>query len=116
MAALADAGPSVGVRAESRSEFATMTDRSTGVHYELTGERVVLGRLKACDICLQDRIASREHAALEREGAGWVLLDLGSTNGTLVNDEDISRVRLRDGDVITIGVTELDFREAGVAL
>ena len=102
-------------RAEPRSEFATLTDRSTGQCHELDAERYVLGRIKACDICLQDHNASREHAVLEREGAGWVLQDLGSTNGTLVNGEEVGRVRLRDGDVIIIGVTELDFRDAGTA-
>jgi len=94
--------------------FATLTDRSNGTRLELKGQRLVVGRLKACDVCLQDHNASREHAVLEREGAGWVLVDLGSTNGTLVNGEAIDRVRLLDGDVITIGVTELDFHDAGV--
>jgi hypothetical protein len=101
---------------EVTSRFATLTDRSTGRRLELDGDRFVLGRLKGCDICLQDHNASREHAALVREGAGWVLEDLGSTNGTLVNGEEIDRVRLRDGDVVTIGVTEFDYRDAGVVL
>lgn len=102
------------IAAEPVSAFATLTDRSSGKRYELADERYVLGRLKACDICLNDHNASREHAALEREGAGWVLEDLGSTNGTLINGAETGRVRLRDGDVITIGVTELDFHDAGV--
>jgi pSer/pThr/pTyr-binding forkhead associated (FHA) protein len=71
----------------------------------------VLGRLKGCDVCLEDRNASREHAALEREGEDWVLVDLDSTNGTLLNGESVRRAVLRDSDVITVGVSELVFRE-----
>jgi hypothetical protein len=77
----------------------------------LEGERVVLGRLKNCDICVADANASREHAALEREGVGWAVVDLGSTNGTLVNGESVQRVRLRDGDTITVGTSELVYHE-----
>ncbi len=74
---------------------------------------MVIGRLKTCDICLADANASREHAALEREGAGWALVDLGSTNGTLLNGERTARARLQDGDTITIGTSELTYHEPG---
>jgi len=92
-------------------ELPTITVPGTGHDVALTGERMVVGRLKACDICLGDNNASRQHAALEREGTGWALVDLGSTNGTLVNGEPVDRVRLRDGDVITIGISELTYHE-----
>ena len=84
-----------------------------GIEHDVvvTGERMVIGRLKACDICVQDKNASRQHATLEREGNGWALVDQGSTNGTLVNGNLIDWTRLRDGDRITIGVTELVFHE-----
>jgi pSer/pThr/pTyr-binding forkhead associated (FHA) protein len=77
----------------------------------LSGDRAVVGRLKACDICLADANASREHAAFEREGTGWAIHDLGSTNGTMLNGEPVSRQRLREGDVVVIGVTELVYHE-----
>lgn len=96
------------------SREATLTFRDTRQRLVLSGERMVIGRLKTCDICLQDANVSREHAALEREGSGWALVDLGSTNGTLLNGERVSRTRLRDGDVMTIGVSELTFNEPGV--
>lgn len=97
--------------AQQRSGIATITVPGTGHDVALTGERMIIGRLKACDICLGDNNASRQHAALEREGNGWALVDLGSTNGTLVNGESAHRVRLRDGDVITIGISELIYHE-----
>ncbi len=92
---------------------ASVTIRGTEQVFPLEGERYVLGRLNACDICLPDANASRDHAELRREGAGWALADLGSTNGTLVNGAVIDTVRLRDGDLITIGITELVYRETG---
>ena len=98
-----------------RSDVATLRILETDDELPLTGDRLVLGRLKSCDICLDDRNASRQHAAIEREGAGWLLVDLESTNGTLVNGEPADRVRLRDGDVITIGVSEIVFHEAGAS-
>lgn len=84
-----------------------------GVEHDvvLASDRMVVGRLKACDICLPDKNASRQHAAIEREGTGWALRDLGSTNGTLLNGEPVDRARLRDGDRITVGITELTFHE-----
>jgi len=92
-------------------EPATVTVKGINRTIALTGVRAVVGRLSTCDICLSDVNVSREHAAFEREGAGWALRDLGSTNGTSVNGQKISRQRLREGDAIDIGVTELVYHE-----
>ncbi len=78
----------------------------------LRGDRMVVGRLASCDVCLADANTSRQHAAFVREGSGWRIEDLGSTNGTLVNGERVDSLRLRDGDVVVIGVTELLFHES----
>lgn len=92
--------------------IATVTIAESGHDIALSGERMVLGRLKRCDICLSDANASREHAVFEREGTGWRLVDLGSTNGTYLNGKRVGDpVRLRGGDVITIGVTEIVYNE-----
>ena len=97
---------------EAASEpIATVTVRGVDHDVVLRGARVVVGRLQACEICLADVNVSREHAAFEREGAGWALRDLGSTNGTIVNGERITRQRLRDADLIAIGITELVYHE-----
>lgn len=110
--ALFDAAETVDdASAAGPSAIATVTIPGVQHDVALTGERMVLGRLKACDICLADANTSREHAALEREGRGWAVVDLGSTNGTLVNGERIDRVRLLNGDIITVGITELIYHE-----
>jgi len=54
--------------------------------------------------------ASRQHARIRRTEDGFVLADLGSTNGTLVNDVPIQEHVLDNGDRITIGETVLEFR------
>lgn len=79
----------------------------------LGDEQTVIGRLKSCDVCLGDANASRQHAAIEREGSGWVLIDLGSTNGTLLNGAPVDRERLRDGDIITVGISRIAYHESG---
>lgn len=102
----------VAVRALQREPgIATITVPGIEHDVVLSGDRMIVGRLKACDICLPDKNASRQHAALEREGSGWTIADLGSTNGTLLNGEPVERERLKDGDHVTIGITDLIFHE-----
>lgn len=73
--------------------------------YPLEGDRVCLGRSSAAELCFaEDAGLSRQHLALEREGNDWVVQDLGSKNGTLVNNVPLkARLLLRPGDRITAG-------------
>ena len=77
----------------------------------LTTSLVVIGRSRECDIHVDDGNVSRRHCEVTQEGpTTWTVADLGSTNGTEVNGEQIAkRQRLDDGDRITIGSTELVF-------
>jgi Protein of unknown function (DUF3662)/FHA domain len=76
----------------------------------LTQPEVTIGRLPECDVVVEDPGASRQHARVRRTDGGFVLVDLGSTNGTLVNDVAIQEHVLENGDRITIGETILEFR------
>ncbi len=78
--------------------------------FALDGDVAVIGRLAGCEVELADPGASRRHAEVRRNGDGYVLHDLGSTNGTLVNDEPATEHPLANGDRITIGRTVLEFR------
>jgi Protein of unknown function (DUF3662)/FHA domain len=71
---------------------------------------VTIGRLSINDIVLGDANVSRKHAELRREGGRWVVTDLGSTNGTLVNGKATTQQQLSDDDRLTFGSTELVFR------
>jgi FHA domain len=64
---------------------------------------LLLGRYHACDVVLRHMSVSRRHARLTFRDGNWVLRDLESTNGTLVNGEAVIRCRLLPGDVLTLG-------------
>jgi hypothetical protein len=78
--------------------------------WPLDADRVVIGRQEACDIVIPDPNASRQHAELSRKEDGWWVRDLDATNHTYVNDSLVKERRLRSGDVIRIGKTELEYR------
>lgn len=72
-------------------------------------QRIVIGRGITADVQVADPLLSREHCVVESTGNGYVLRDLGSRNGTLVNDRPIKEHHLRPGDVITVGEATLVF-------
>ncbi|MEX0743261.1 MAG: DUF3662 and FHA domain-containing protein [Actinomycetota bacterium] len=80
--------------------------------FALASPVMTLGRLPETDITVPDAGASRQHARISNANGEFVLTDLGSTNGTLVNDEVVQERVLQDGDRITIGETVLEFRRA----
>lgn len=81
----------------------------TGQRISLSEQVLTIGRLPECNIVLQDANASRHHAEIRPQGDGFVVVDLGSTNGTRVNGVRISQQLLEDGDVVAIGNARLVF-------
>jgi hypothetical protein len=80
----------------------------------LDGDNYSVGRHPDSDLVLDwDPTVSRSHARLSRAGASWYLEDLNSENGTVVNGNRVSRVRLGDNDQIRIGDTVIVFRQPG---
>jgi hypothetical protein len=71
--------------------------------------RSVVGRHPNCTIVLNDTFVSVEHAELEATGGGWLVRDLGSTNGTFVNGQLVAGTtsNVGDGDVIQFGRVKL---------
>jgi len=74
--------------------------------------RIVIGRSRDCDVQLADANVSRRHAELRQEGASYWIVDLGSTNGIEVNGKRVKRAKLRSGDTITLGSTDVTFAQA----
>jgi predicted component of type VI protein secretion system len=75
----------------------------------LSGERLLVGRSRDCDLVLEDPNVSRRHMELRRDRAGWVAVDLGSTNGVRVNGRRVEEVPLEPGDEIALGLARLRF-------
>lgn len=71
------------------------------------GVRMTVGRAKGIDVELSDQSVSRRHVELVMGEGGVVLRDLGSGNGTKVNDERVEERALQHGDVISIGKTRI---------
>lgn len=72
---------------------------------------VTMGRHPTCDVVLADANVSRTHAEVRRDEQGFVVADLGSTNGTRLNGSGIGATHrvLADGDTITVGSTNIRF-------
>jgi len=77
--------------------------------HEVKGRRAVIGRSRDCDVQLADANVSRRHAELRQEGASYWIVDLGSTNGIEVDGKRVKRAKLRSGDTITLGSTDVTF-------
>ncbi|WBB79487.1 FHA domain-containing protein [Micromonospora sp. WMMD882] len=87
-----------------------------GARFRLRSGALVIGRAPTVDIAVDDPHLSRQHAVVRLTGELTTLNDLGSTNGTWLNDRRITDVEpLTDGDVIRVGRTELRFFDPGVA-
>ncbi len=97
--------------------LAILTGVRTGKLFSLEPEGTMIGRDAQNDIILEDTSVSRQHAKLRREPGSrkaeqFYIYDLGSSNGTFVNDKKVVRKVLNDGDKIRIGETLMVFKSA----
>ncbi|WP_201301376.1 FHA domain-containing protein [Nocardiopsis sp. FR6] len=74
-----------------------------GQRFPVGDAPVTFGRHRDNSVVVASRAASRFHAEIVRDGGGYVLRDRESSNGTVVNGEEVASYRLRPGDLITIG-------------
>jgi adenylate cyclase len=79
--------------------------------FNLVEDEASIGRSTDNDIVLNDFSVSRRHAYLRREKGVWILHDNQSTNGIRVNDRQLPRAAVADGDSATIGTFQLRFKE-----
>ncbi len=82
-----------------------MKDRT----FELTEERMTVGRLPDNLVHIEDAAISSHHAELTRRGEDYVVRDLNSTNGTRVNGQRIVETRLYHGDTVAFGHIEMQY-------
>jgi diguanylate cyclase (GGDEF)-like protein len=80
-----------------------------GRMYRLEKAETHIGRSYGCEVRIEDGGVSRRHAAIERQGTDFVVVDRGSSNGTFVNGRKIDRETLRDGAQIQLAGVVLKF-------
>src|SRR5216117_2047038 len=84
--------------------------KGRGQRFQFDAERVTIGRGAENDVVLNDAGVSRTHARIEKQPAGWMLLDNGSANGTELNGATIGKPSaLRAGDRIGVGPVTFEF-------
>ena len=91
--------------------LAQLIDVVTREALEVNAAHCIIGRERAAaDVVLRDPNVSRRHAELTFTGSDWSIEDLNSTNGTFVNNRRITRCPLRNGDLLTFGLSNFEFR------
>ncbi|HLM08751.1 MAG TPA: FHA domain-containing protein [Thermoleophilaceae bacterium] len=94
-------------------EGATLVIRAgggrSGEAFNISGERMTIGRSPEAEIFLDDVTVSRNHALLVRRRDGLYIDDLGSLNGTYVNRRRIESHRLHNGDELQVGKYKLTY-------
>ncbi len=92
-----------------------LTGPGKGESYVLNGNRIVIGRGEKADIRINDAKASREHVELTRVGSQWMVTDLGSQNGVMINDKKVTQTPLTESDKLIVGTTVFKFAKSEVA-
>jgi hypothetical protein len=96
---------------QEKASLAITAGPGRGKVYPLSATSATsVGRARANDVVLEDETVSAQHFRIRPEDGRFALHDLGSTNGTKVNDRRVSRHPLSDGDVVRVGDTSLEFR------
>ncbi|MDH5368515.1 MAG: FHA domain-containing protein [Gammaproteobacteria bacterium] len=89
------------------------TENGAGLKLSLEKQRTTIGRDAGNDIRLDDELVSKEHAVIEiissEEKVEFFIQDLKSTNHTFVNDSPVDIHKLKDGDLIRIGMSDFRF-------
>jgi len=102
-AGAADAGPpsaSLTIHADGERPRTVALDAST-----------TIGRAPECELKIDDTYASQQHARIFARSGGWYVEDLGSTNGTFVNEQQlVAPALLQAGDRVRVGTTVLELR------
>jgi two-component system cell cycle response regulator len=83
--------------------------RQFGKRYVLGDEGLTIGRGQENRIVLDNDSVSRRHCRIEKRNATWHVVDLDSTNGTYVNDDQVAEIQMRRGDQLKIGDTIVKF-------
>jgi len=85
------------------------TGEEKGKSYPIRDSVVLIGRDSSNTITLPDKKVSRKHASISPQGSEFLIEDLGSANGTMVNNRPVRQQILKPGDEVRMGSTLLEF-------
>jgi adenylate cyclase len=80
--------------------------------FSVTKSRIIIGRGIGNDLEIPDNLASRHHCEIKKSGEQYLISDLNSSNGTILNEKSITSSFLQNNDSIQIGVTTIIFQNA----
>lgn len=106
-------GPDKPASSAPRFVLEVVEGAAKGRTVELGVESITIGRHASNKLAIEDEAASNYHAEVTKEAIGYVISDLGSTNGTKVNGEKVVKSPLAHNSRIRIGATEIVFKNLG---
>ena len=92
-----------------KSKLVITQGDNIGREYVIEKSTIRVGSLPESDLTIDDETVSRNHLEIRKEKDGYVLKDLGSTNGTFINGTKVKEAYLHSGSLIKIGKTEVKF-------
>lgn len=99
----------------AQAELIVETGSLAGMRFLIDRPLVAIGRSENNDITLEDEMASKNHCRIITQGDNYLVEDMGSSNGTIVNGEQVNTHVLSDGDKLFLGQTTITFRKGGPA-
>ncbi|MCK5883036.1 MAG: FHA domain-containing protein [Bacteriovoracaceae bacterium] len=103
------------VKSGTHYRLICMTGENKGLTYYINAKRIIMGRSDTADIQVLDTKCSREHVELKKVGTTFVVTDLGSQNGIVVNDLKVTQHQLSPNDSLIIGQTVYKYGVVNVA-
>jgi len=94
---------------EHRALLVVIEGKDAGLEFELKSKETIIGRDETVDLVIDDPGASRKHFIIEFSKLAFIISDMQSTNGTLVNGDEVVQKTLEHGDKISVGETLLQF-------
>lgn len=91
------------------AELVGISEKIKDLKFQLDRDRTTIGRTGDNGITLDDPTVSANHCYIAQRGGRFVIHDLNSTNGTMVDHERITECELEDGQIVNIGALEFNF-------